>query len=29
MRKHKTGYDANKSGNEPTHMSSFIILTQA
>jgi hypothetical protein len=29
MRKHETGYDANKSGNEPTHMSSFIILTQA
>jgi hypothetical protein len=27
--KHETGYDTNKSGNEPTHMYSFIILAQA
>jgi hypothetical protein len=29
MSKYETGYDAHKSGNETTHMSSSIILTQA
>jgi hypothetical protein len=29
MSKYETGYDTHKSGNETTHMSSSIILTQA